>query len=118
MKVRRVCNVHDGGNNNIPLRYYELIMACCQVGLISSMDRALHPGITKFRAQFQVKPEFFQVLFHSTVKIVFTFILTTIRAQVRDMSTSCLLCLGTFFAAPVLISFHSPRLNLRAGKMK
>ena len=63
MKVRRGCNVHDGGNNNIPLRYYELIMACCQVGLISSMDRALHPGITKFRAQFQVKPEFFQVLF-------------------------------------------------------
>jgi len=34
------------------------------------------------------------------------------------MSTSCLFCLGTFFAAPVLISFHSPRLNLRAGKMK
>ena len=53
MKVRRVCNVHDGGNNNI----------CCQVGLISSMDRALHPGITKFRTRFQVKPEFFQVLF-------------------------------------------------------
>ena len=43
--------------------YYELIMACCQVGLVSSMDRALHPGITKFGAQFQVKPEFFQVLF-------------------------------------------------------
>ena len=34
------------------------------------------------------------------------------------MSTSSLFCLGTFFAAPVLISFHSPRLNLRAGKMK
>ena len=63
MKVRRVCNVHDGGNNNIPLHYYELVMACCQVGLISSMDRALHPGITKFRARSQVKPEFFQVLF-------------------------------------------------------
>ena len=63
MKVGRVCNVHDGGNNNIPLGYFELIMACCQVGLISSMDRALHPGITKFRARSQVKPEFFQVLF-------------------------------------------------------
>ena len=63
MKVRRVCNVHDGGNNNILLGYYELIMACCQVGLISSMDRALHPGITKFRARSQVKPEFFQVIF-------------------------------------------------------
>ena len=61
--MRRVSNVHNGGNNNIPLRYYETIMACCQVGLISSMDRALHAGITKFSTRSQVKPEFFQVLF-------------------------------------------------------
>ena len=33
------------------------------VGLISSMDRALHPVIAKVRVRFPVKPEFLQVLF-------------------------------------------------------
>lgn len=37
--------------------YYELTIACSPVGLLSSMDRALHLVITN------VKPEFFQVLF-------------------------------------------------------
>ena len=41
--------------------YNELTIACSLVGLISAMNKALHPVINRVR--FPVKPEFFQVLF-------------------------------------------------------
>lgn len=42
----------------------ELMMACSPVGLLRSMDRVLHPVITKFRVGFLVKPEFSKSLLH------------------------------------------------------
>ena len=62
--------------------YNELTIACYSVGLISALNKALHPVIN--RVLFPVKPEFFQVLFsagwivHSTAKITFNFIITTL----------------------------------------
>lgn len=52
---------------------HKLSMAWSPVGLISPMDRALHPVIAKVRLRFPVRPKFFQIpkftfIFLSTVQ--------------------------------------------------
>ena len=81
--------------------YYELMMACSQVGLISSMDRALHLGMIKFRARFHVKPEFFRFFFQQLS--LFTFILTSTHAQLPAFSV-----LGRFLQPQFSFHFVQP----------